>query len=45
MPEDVDRLVDAWGRLYVRTRRAAADAVADRREAARLLLSGGSRHK
>ena len=28
MPEDVDRLVDAWGRLYVRTRRAAASAVA-----------------
>jgi cysteine desulfurase len=27
-PEDVDRLVEAWGRLYVRTRRSATDAVA-----------------
>jgi cysteine desulfurase len=27
-PADVERFVDAWGRLYVRTRRAAADAVA-----------------
>jgi cysteine desulfurase len=26
--EDVDRLVDAWGRLYVRTRRTGADAIA-----------------
>jgi cysteine desulfurase len=26
--EDVDRLVDAWGRLYVRTRRTATDTVA-----------------
>jgi cysteine desulfurase len=28
IPDDVDRFVDAWGRLYVRTRRAAADAIA-----------------
>ena len=27
-PDDVERFVDAWGRLYVRTRRAAADAIA-----------------
>ena len=27
-PEDVDRFVDAWGRLYIRTRRIAADAIA-----------------
>jgi cysteine desulfurase len=27
-PQDVDRFVDAWGRLYVRTRRTATDAVA-----------------
>jgi cysteine desulfurase len=26
--EDVDRLVDTWGRLYARTRRAATDALA-----------------
>jgi cysteine desulfurase len=28
IPDDVDRFVDAWGRLYVRTRRAAAGAIA-----------------
>jgi cysteine desulfurase len=28
IPDDVERFVDAWGRLYVRTRRAAADAIA-----------------
>jgi cysteine desulfurase len=27
-PQDVDRFADAWGRLYVRTRRTATDAVA-----------------
>ena len=27
-PQDVDRFMDAWGRLYGRTRRAAADAIA-----------------
>ena len=27
-PDDVDRFVDAWGRLYVRTRRTATDAIA-----------------
>jgi cysteine desulfurase len=26
-PEDVDRFVEAWGRLYARTRRTATDAV------------------
>jgi cysteine desulfurase len=26
--EDVDRFVDVWGRLYARTRRVAADAIA-----------------
>jgi cysteine desulfurase len=26
--EDIDRFVDAWGRLYVRTRRTATDAIA-----------------
>jgi cysteine desulfurase len=27
-PDEVDHLVDAWGRLYARTRRAATDALA-----------------
>jgi cysteine desulfurase len=27
-PDDVDRFVDAWSRLHVRTRRAAAEAIA-----------------
>jgi cysteine desulfurase len=44
-PEEVDHLVDAWGRLYARTRRAAADALVRPPEAVRLLLPAGSRHK
>ena len=42
--DDVDRFVDAWSRLYVRTRQAVTDRSPGRREAARLLLPAGSRH-
>jgi cysteine desulfurase len=41
--DDVDRFVDAWSRLYVRTRRPATEP--GRRETTRLLLPAGSRHK
>ena len=43
--DDVDRFADAWGRLYVRTRRPEPEVVARPARGRRLLLRAGSRHK